>query len=190
MFNKLDVHRILRRAAEMEGAEDTALLTVEELRSIAGEAGFGAHSVDRAIAEARKAGSVPIHRNPVQRSGVVITHLSTIRTIPIEISSEQLMTAVRLFQPYREGPAQVNLGEHEMTWRDRTGLRFTVTTGGGVTQIRVFVSKIMVRRGRWMGWVNAAADTLESLVSLVASGDEPGVGASRTELSRARIPPT
>ena len=190
MFNKLDVHRILRRAAEMEGSEDPALLTVEELRAIAGEAGFGAHSVDRAIAEAQKAGPVSGHRHPVQKSGVVITHLSTIRTIPIEISSEQLMTAVRLFQPYREGPAQVNLGEHEMTWRDRTGLRFTVTTGAGVTQIRVFASKIMVRRGRWMGWVNAAADTLESLVFLLANGDQPDTMAPRAELSRARIPPT
>jgi hypothetical protein len=57
-----------------------------------------------------------------------------------------------------------------------------------VTQIRVFVSKILVRRGRWMGWVNAAADTLESLVSLVANGDQPGK-ASRAQLRRAGIPP-
>lgn len=182
MFSKLDVHRILRRAAEMEGADEAALLTADELRSIAGEAGFRAQSVEQAIAEAQKGPVRPIHRNPVQKSGLLVTHLSTVRTIPFEISSAQLMTALRLFQPYREGPPRVNLGEHELAWSDRTGLRFTITSTAGATQIRVFVSKILVRRGKWMGWVSSAADTLESLVMLVAA--DP----SSAQESRPRLP--
>ena len=37
--------------------------------------------------------------------------------LPLQISSEQLMRAVRLFQPYREGPAQIKLEEQQITWR-------------------------------------------------------------------------
>jgi hypothetical protein len=170
-FSKLDADRILKRAAEIDGSEDTKPLTATELRSIAGEAGFSPQAVERAITEAKRAASARIHRPPVQRSGLIIVHLSTIRSASVEVSSEQLMRAVRLFQPYREGPAQVKLEEHQITWRDRKGIRFTVTSADGTTQIRVFVSKILIRRGRWMGWVNSAADRLETLVYMVATQD-------------------
>ena len=173
VFSKLDADQILRRAAEIEGSEDARPITVAELRSIATEAGFGSQAVERAIAEAQRAATAEVRRHPVQKSGLLITYLSTIRTIPIEISSEQLTRAVRLFQPYREGPAQVKLEEHQITWRDRKGLRFTLTSGGGATEIRVFASKILIRRGRWIGWVQSAADRLESLILLVATQDLP-----------------
>ena len=173
MFSKLDADRVLRRAAEIEGSEGVGPISVEELRSIAGEAGFGAQAVERAIAEAYPVQPPEARRWQVQRSGLVITRLSTARTIPIEISSEQLTRTVRLFQPYREGPAQVKLEEHQITWRDRKGIGFTVTSAGGVTEIRVFASKALVRKGRWMGWVRAAADRLETLVLLVAAQDPP-----------------
>ena len=140
-FSKIDADRILRRAAEIEGSEDTRPLTVEELRSIALEAGFGAHAVERAIVEAQRAAPTEVRHQPVQRSGLVIVHLSTTRTIPFQISSEQLMNAVRLFQPYREGSAPVNLGEHQITWRDQTGLKFTVMSAMGATEITVYVSR-------------------------------------------------
>ena len=91
MFSKLDADQILRRAAEIEGSEDTGPITVAELRSIAGEAGFGRQAIERAIAEAQQAGSAVVRRNPVQKSGLMITNLSTIRVIPLDISSEQLM---------------------------------------------------------------------------------------------------
>ena len=171
MFSKLDADQILRRAAEIEGSEDTGPITIAELRSIAGEAGFGRQAVERAIVEAQQSGSAVVRRNPVQKSGLVITYLSTIRVIPLDISSEQLMRAVRLFQPYREGPAQVKLEEDQVTWRDRKGVSFTVTSTGGATEIRVFVSKVLVRRGRWISWVQSAADRLEALVLLVATQD-------------------
>lgn len=174
VFSRTDADRILRRAAEIEGSEESRRLTLDELRSIAGEAGFGPRAVDRAIAEARAAASADVRRPPVQRSGLVVTHLSTVCEVPTGISSEQLMRVVRLFQPYREGPAQVKLEERETTWRDRKGLRFTVTSAGGVTEIRVFVSKVLIRRGRWMAWVKAAADRLEMLVLLVAAQDRDG----------------
>jgi hypothetical protein len=170
-FSKLDADRILKRAAEIDGSEDSKPLTATELRSIAGEAGFSPQAVERAIAEAKRAASARIHRPPVQRSGIVIAHLSTTRSASVEVSSEQLMRAVRLLQPYREGPAQVKLEEHQITWRDRKGIRFTVTSADGVTQIRVFVSKFLFRRGRWMGFVNSAADRLETLVYMVATQD-------------------
>ena len=109
--------------------------------------------------------------DPVHKSGVVIRHLSTVRTIPIDINSEQLMRAVRLFQPYRDGPAHINLEQHQVTWRDRKGIRFTVTSAAGVTEIRVMVSRPIARVGSWMRWVKAAADKLESLVYLVAARD-------------------
>jgi hypothetical protein len=173
-FSKLDADRILKRAAEIEGSEDAKPLTVAELRSIAGEAGFGSRAVERAIAEAKRAASMEIFRPPVRSSGVLFTHLSTHRSIPVEVSSEQLMRAVRLFQPYREGPAQVKLEEHQITWRDRKGIRFTFTSSGGATEIRVFVSKFLVRRGKWMGWVNSAADRLEALAFMVATQGLPG----------------
>lgn len=180
-FSRIDADRILRRAAEIEGSEDARPLTVDELRSIAAEAGFGPRALERAIAEARTLGAVEVRRPPVQRWGWVVTHLSAVRVIPIEVTHEQLMRAVRLFQPYREGPAQVKLEELEITWRDQKGLRFSVTSGAGVTEIRVFLSKLMLRRGRWTGWVKAAADRLEMLVQLMA--EESGAGASPGRLS-------
>jgi hypothetical protein len=117
-------------------------------------------------------GAPAVRRPPVQTSGIVVAHLSAIREIPIEIGPDQLMRAVRLFQPYRDGAPQVKLEEHEVSWRDRGGLRFAVTSGGGITEIRVFASKLLLRRGRWIGWVKAAADRLETLILLVATQDE------------------
>lgn len=169
LFSKAAADRILSRAAEIEGTEDRRSLTVEELRSIAREAGFGAGAVERAIAEATLAGPAVARREPVQKSGLLITHLSTVRGVPTEVGSEQLMRAVRLFQPYREGPAHVNLEEDRVSWRDRKGLRFTVTSSEGVTEIHVLVSRFLMRRRKWMRWVRTAADRLEALVSLVAA---------------------
>jgi hypothetical protein len=169
IFSKIDADRILKRAAEIEGAEDTGPLTLDELRSIAGEAGFGSHAVERAIVEAQQAAPAEIRSRPVQKSGWVFTHLTTVRTIPIKVSSDHLMKAVRLLQPYREGPPNVDLGEDQITWRDRKGLRFEVTSAGGITEIRVSVSKFLIRKGHWMGWVKSAADRLEALVFLVAA---------------------
>jgi len=57
MFSKIDADRILMRAAEIEGSEGSRALTVDELRSISGEAGFGSQAVERAIAEAQQAAS-------------------------------------------------------------------------------------------------------------------------------------
>ena len=188
MFSKMDADRILKRAGEIEGSEDARPLTVDELRSIAREAGFGSKAVERAIAEARQAASTEEPYHPVQKSGLVITDLSTTRAISIEVSSEQLMRAVRLFQPYREGPAQIKLEEHQITWRDRKGLRFTVTSGGGVTEIRVFVSRLLIRRGRWMGWVRNAADRLETLVFLVATRDVPRTQQLEAHGAASRAP--
>ena len=182
MFSKVDADRILKRAAELEGSEDSGPLSVDELRSIAGEAGFGAHAVERAIAEAQQAESGEVQREPVRRSGLVITHISVQRFIPVEISSEQLMRAVRLFHPYREGPAQVNLGANEITWRDRKGIRFTVISSSGVTEIRVLVSKILLRRGRWVRWVESAIDQLETLMRLVAMRNLPRSAARQAQL--------
>ncbi len=195
LFSKIDADRILKRAAEIEGSEDVGPLTVEELRSIAGEAGFGLQAVELAIAEAQQAASRDAHRPPVQRSGFVITHLSTSRSVPVEVSSEELTQAVRLFQPYREGPAQVKLHEHQITWRDRKGIRFSVTSAGGVTEIRVFLSKVLFRRGRWMGWLKYAADRLETLVFLVAAQSSsdtqllPPLPESRSSAARGAVEP-
>jgi hypothetical protein len=173
IFSKIDADRILKRAAEIEGSEEAKPLTDTEIRSIAAEAGFGSRAVERAIAEARRAATAKLLSPPVQKSGLIITHLSTHRSIPVEVSSEQLTRAVRLFQPYREGPAQVKLEENRITWRDRKGLRFTVTSSAGVTEIRVYVAKPLLRRGRWIGWVKAAADRLELLALMVATQDPP-----------------
>jgi len=117
-----------------------------------------------------------VPRPPVQKWGLVVTHLSAIREIPTEIGPDQLMRVVRLFQPYRDGAPQVVLEEHEVSWRDRKGIRFAVTSGGGITEIRVYASKLLLRRGRWMGWVRAAADRLETLILLVAEQDERNDG--------------
>ncbi len=186
MFSKIDADRILKRAAEIEGSEDGRPLTIDELRSIAGEAGFGTEAIERAIAEAQQAAPRDGLHHPVQKSGLVITDLSTIRAVPIQISSEQLMKAVRLFQPYREGPARVNLGENQITWRDRTGLRFTVTSAGGTTEIRVFASVFFLQKGKWMGWVKSAADRLEALVFLVSNRPLPGTKELGAMLPRPR----
>ena len=182
VFSKTDADRILKRAAEIEGSEDTGPLSIDELRSIAGEAGFGSAAVERAIVEAQRARPAEIRHQPVQKPGWVIVQLSTVRSIPIEITSGQLMQAVRLFPPYREGPAHVNLGDHQIMWRDRKGLRFAVTSAGGVTEVRVYVSRLFVRKGAWMGWVKSAADRLEELVFLVAARELPGTRADGAKL--------
>jgi hypothetical protein len=169
LFSRIDADRILRRAAEIEGSEEARSFTLAEVRSIAGEAGFGPRAVERAIAEARRAASIDANPPPVRRSGLIISQLSAVRSLPVGASTEQLMRAVRLFQPYREGPAQVKLEEDQITWRDRKGIEFTIRPAGGSTEIRVYVSKLQVRRGKWMGWVKAAADRLEALVFLAAT---------------------
>jgi hypothetical protein len=168
-FSKLDADLILRRAAEIEGAEDTRPVSVDEIRSIAAEAGFGRHAVEQAISEAQRVGGARVRRPGVERSGLVITRLTIERDIQIEITSDQLMQVVRLFHPYREGPAQVKLEYDRITWRDRKGIRFSVVSAGGVTEIRAYLAKPLLRKGRWMGWVKTATDRLEDLVLLVAS---------------------
>ena len=168
-FTRGDADRILRRAAQIEGSEDFSRLSATELRSIAGEVGLGAHAIERALAEAQSAVIPEVRRPPVQKWGFIVTHLSAIREIPIQISSDQLMKVVRLFQPYRDGSAQVKLEEHEITWRDRKGLQFAVTSAAGVTEIRVYVSQLVLRRGRWMGWVKSAAGSPGGFVQLVGA---------------------
>lgn len=167
-FSSLEADRILKRAADIEGSEETRHLTADELRLIAREAGFGREAIDRAIAEAREADAPAGRRPPVRKQGLIITRLSTVREVPIDAGSEQIMRAVRLFQPYHDGPPQVKLAEREVTWQDRRGIRFSVTSAAGVTEIRVGLSKVLLRKGRWMGRVKSAADRLETLVSLVA----------------------
>ena len=187
LFSKVEADRILKRAAEIEGSDDAGPVTVDELRSIASEAGFGAQAIDRAIAEARRAEAASAHRHEAQKRGLVFRHFSTSRSVPVEIDSEQLMRAVRLFQPYRDGPAHVNLGVNGITWRDRKGLRFAVSSSGGVTEIKVEVSRILIRRRRWMAWLHSAADRLETLILLMASRDP---AHSRTHQLSAAEPST
>jgi len=183
-FTKLDVDRILRRAAEIEGSDDAEPITVDEIQSIASEAGFGVHAIQRAIVEAQQA-AVTVRRHPIQKTGIIIARVLAVRTIPIDISSEQLMRAVRLFQPYIEGPAQVKLEEHQICWRDRKGLGFTVSSSGGVTEIQVLVSRVMIRRGRWIGWVKSASDRLEALVLLVAAQNRSETSEPAVRLTAA-----
>ena len=68
---------------------------------------------------------------------------------------------------------RVKLEEQQLAWRDRKGLEFTVRSASGTTEIEVYVSKLLLRRGRWMGWVKAAADRLETLVFLSATQISP-----------------
>lgn len=171
-FSKVDADRILRRAAELDGNDEARFMSVDELRAIAGEVGLGSEALDRAIAEARSAGTPGVRRPPVQKWGIIWTHLSVVREIPLELDSDHLLRLVRLVQPYRDGPAQVELQQHEITWRDGRGLRFAVTSAGGVTEVRVFMDKFVIRRGRWKRWVKAAVDRLENLVFLVAEQQE------------------
>lgn len=172
LFNKQDADRILQRAAEIEGSDGGRPMSVTEIRGIAGEAGFGSSAVERAIAEALEVGPPGVTRAPVEREGVLLVKMWTLRTIPVELGSDQLIRAVRLFHPYREGPANVNLEDREITWRDQKGLIFHLRSYGGETEIRVRISKVLVvRGGRMMGWIRAAADRLESLVYLVAARD-------------------
>jgi hypothetical protein len=179
-FTKIDTDRILRRAAEIDGSDDSGPISVQELRSIASEAGFGVQAVEKAIAEAEQAAAAQVQRNPVQQSGVVLVFMSVARTIPIELDSEQLMRAIRLCAPYREGPAHVKLEVDRITWRDRKGLHFTVTSGSGVTEISVVVSKILIRRGRMKGWIRAAADRLEALILMVGADSSPATRIAGT----------
>jgi hypothetical protein len=179
LFSSVEADRILRRAAEIEGTGEGKPLSLADLRTLAMEAGFAPQTLDRAIAEVQDA-SLAASRGPVRRSGLVIAHLSTVREIPVGIDADQLMRVVRLCQPYREGPAQVKLDESEISWRDKLGLRLSVTSSGGITEVSVYVSGLLLRRGRWTGWVQAAADRVEALVSLVA--------AQRAS-TRAQLPP-
>ena len=95
-FSKAEADRILKRAAEIEGAEDTRPLSVDELRSIAGEAGFGAHAIERAINEAKQRDAERVAPPPVHRSGLLFVRITTSRSVPVELSSAQLMQAIRL----------------------------------------------------------------------------------------------
>lgn len=168
-FSKADADRVLRRVAEIEGQDEGKSLTAAELRSIALEAGFGTPAVERAIAEAQQATRARVQHYPVQRTGLIIVRISTIRVLPVQLSAEQLMQGIRLSQPYRDGPAQVRLESDRVVWRDRKGIVTTVGSGGGETEIKVSVVKPLLRRGRWMGWVRSAADRLEAMLLLLDS---------------------
>lgn len=168
-FSKTHADRILKRAAEIEGSEDHNPVSVEELRSIAGAAGFGPKAIDRAITEALRDGVVQEQKPEVKASGVIVTNLSTYRVIPIPLDSQLLIRAVRLFQPYRDGVTPVTIEEHRITWKDRAGIRFSVLSTGGTTEVRVFVSKHIRRKRKWIEWVNTAADKLEETIVLVGS---------------------
>jgi hypothetical protein len=177
MFSKVEADRILKRAAELEGSDEAGPVTIEELRSIAGEVGFSPQAIDRAISEAKQAAAISAERQRVQVTGRVIRHVTAVRSIPVEITADQLMQAVRLFQPYRDGQAHVKLGRAAITWQDRKGLTFRVTSAGGVTEVAVTVTWFVIRRKRWTNWVQTAADRLESLILLMAARD---LGVSRT----------
>lgn len=166
-----DADRILRLAAELEGKGDARGLSREDLRSIAAEAGFSRHAVERAMTDVLDSELISVVRPPVQQSGLFFMHLTAVREIPASMTSEQLMRVVQLFHPYREGPARITLEDQEIVWRDRKGLQFAVTSGSGVTILRVYVSKLILRRGRWKSWVKAAADRLEMLTLAVARQD-------------------
>lgn len=185
MFSKSAADRILRRAAEIERRDDGKPLSLDELRSIAAEAGFGHHAVERAIAEEQRLAVRGRPPQPVQKSGWIVTRLSASRTVPVDLTSEQLMTAIRLFQPYRDGPVHVRLEHDCLTWRDRRGLTFTLWSAGGLTEIQVFTSKIMIRRGRRIAWVKAAADRLEALLVMVSAGSSasPALEQRRQEMA-------
>ncbi len=170
VFSKMDADRILQRAAEIDSADEGRPLSAPELRGIAAEAGFNPRAVERAIAEALQRGPVGTERTPVEKRGLIRPTFSTRRTVPIQLTSEQLWEAIRLFTPYREGPAQIELGEGGMVWRDRKGLRFEIITHPAKTELRVRLRKFaLLRSGRLFDWVNASADRLESLLILVAS---------------------
>jgi hypothetical protein len=162
-FSRVDADRILRRAAEIEGAGD--------------------ETIERAIADVESASLVASRQTPVKKSGLVVAHLSTEREIPVGLNGDQLMQVVQLFPPYREGPAQVKLDEHEIAWHDGKGIRFAITSVGGLTEVHAYVSGFLFRRRRWARWVKAAADRLEILALLVA-GQRAGGGAP----VRARLP--
>lgn len=185
-FTRIEADRILRRAATLEGSPDALRVSAAELRAIAREAGFAPQVVERAMEEVRESSNQPPPAPPVQGWGIVVMNRATLRQVPVEIDSDQLMRAVRLLQPYREGPARLSLEEGEVSWRDRRGLRFTVTTRPGLTEIRVHVAKLALRRKRWTRWVKAAADRLEELVVLVAERDEVAEAAARLPRETAR----
>lgn len=176
MFSKVEADRILKRAAEIEGSDEAGPVTIDDLRSIASEAGFSFQAIDRAISEAKQAAAISAERQRVQVTGRIVRHVTAVRSVPVEITADQLMQAVRLFQPYRDGQARVRLGPAAITWRDRKGLAFRISSAGGVTEISVTVTWFVVRRKRWISWVQTAADRLESLVLLMATRD---LGASR-----------
>ncbi len=129
-----------------------------------------------------------LSRPPVQKWGLLVTHLSAFREIPLEMTSDQMMAVVRLFYPYRDGPAQVTLEAGQITWRDRKGLRFSMASQGGVTELRVFVDKILLRRRRWTGWVAAACERLEMLARLVVVREIPTTGGRRSQLPPPETP--
>lgn len=185
LFTRLDADRILQRAAEIEGSQEAGPITAAELRVIAGEAGFGSPAVERAIAEALQDSPTGVQRGPVERAGFIVNRMSTVRTLPFELGSEALLRAVRLFHPYSDGPAQVSLEQRTLTWRDSKGLRFRVLSQAGETEVRVGAGRVLLRKGRWMGRVNSAADRLEALILLVAARDSSSVRARLAESTGA-----
>lgn len=132
-------------------------------------------SLERAYMESAEGSSRPA---PVHRQGLIIVRMWTVRAVPVELNSDQLLRAVRLAQHYREGPPQIRLDERQITWRDRQGIIFHLESADGRTEVRVRVSRFLLRRARMDRWVRAAADRLAAIIRLVGEGEEPARPAS------------
>lgn len=172
-LSRSDVDEVLRRAAEIEGAREDAGVSMAQLRSIGVEAGFSPETLERAIAEVQAHRGGVRRPDPVRRSGLVWVHVSAAREVPRALDMDQLVRVMRLFQPYRETPRQVELEPREVSWRDGKGIRFTVASAGGISEVRVYVSGLLLRRRRWMRWVEEAVERLASLAALVGGDPHP-----------------
>ncbi len=169
-----DADRILKRAAELESAETSDPLSVDEIRAVAEEAGYDPSTVERAISETLDPAPQPLDN--VQTSGFLATRFHTTRSIPVQLTAKELMKAVELLMPYFEAPPEVKFRKGSLVWRDRRKLRFELDPGLDAVGLQVSSPRLMGQKARWKDWVGKAADQLEAMIRYAASERAKGSG--------------
>ena len=173
-IDESDADRILARAAEIESSKGRGVLSVDELRSIAAEAGFSTEALERAISETLRAPAPAPESDISVTSGLMVTRISATRTLNEALTPDEMIETAHLFTPYFEPTTAPRYSDGSVSWRDSRRIDLEISRVEGGTTIRVEFAALVVWTAPWKKKVVRAAEKLERLARYVrAAGRMP-----------------